>query len=568
MVNVQADVAVDLCRPSLELGDPLEDPHFLNWAESPARNDHLSRYSRAILQLRPDLVSNFQDGRDSVGLMAWLRTSGLREMGLSRKLIERMGPTANASRMDANYVGYLRSHLGVGEAARNSVAALEAAGVVVFNHDISMEANAPMGDYSIVGLQWMSGTPAATILGCNADMLPAVLAKLPSELLTPYRIGCWYWETPEFPDRWVDRFDLVDEIWAGSQFIADAIRAKTTIPVLVMPPMVMPPQVVPNRAWLASQIPEVAPDEFLFMFQFDVASVPFRKNPEGVLAAFIKAFRPHEPVRLIVKTLNGYAAPEILDALRKSARGLRVSFMTETLESTERFRLLATIDSFVSLHRSEGFGLSIAEAMAYGVPVLATGWSGNVDFTHDGNAALVPFDLIRSKEAHGPYPLGTVWAEPRTDAAARLMRRMWTEPGWRKEIGKAGQRTINAQLSASVVGLAMRRRLDEVAGLRRGQRPASSAAKATQIGSPATDASAMLTSKLLKDMRRFPGYYAVRLHKVPVLMWKLGLDGTLNRARVIADSHIDLKDEYLVANLWDRLRKQLLRLRGGSRQLD
>jgi glycosyltransferase involved in cell wall biosynthesis len=544
----------------LDLGDPLEDPGFLRWAGSPAPGDHVSRYVRAVLRMRADLARTFDDGRDGVGLMAWLRTLGPREAGLDRELIERLGDPDDAAGISVNYVGYLRSHLGVGEAARNSVAALDAAGVAVHCHDISPDAAAPTGEYALPGRRGSSGAAAATILGCNADMLPAVLSRLPEELLTAYRIGCWYWETPAFPDGWADRFGLVDEIWAGTQFIADAIRQKANVPVVVMPPMVMPPPVSRDRAWLASLLPEVARDEFVFLFQFDMASVPFRKNPDGVVAAFAKAFGPAESVRLVIKVLNGEAAPELMASLREAAEGHRISFLTEALESVDRFRLLASVDSFVSLHRSEGFGLSIAEAMAYGLPVLATGWSGNVDFTHAGNAALVPYDLVRSEVAHGPYAAGTLWAEPRLEEAARLMRRVWIDPRWRAQIARAGKETVAVKLSASAIGAAMRARLEAIAGLARGEglpgKPVADGARRVSA------ARAMpLSVRVVQDMLRFPGYYAARLHRVPLLLWNYGVSGTLSRAEVVTRGEANVKGQYLITQILARFRQRLQRWR-------
>ncbi|CAN7367029.1 glycosyltransferase [Variovorax paradoxus] len=551
----------------VDLGDPLEDPAFLLWAAAEAPGDHLTRYLRAVLHMRGDLVNAFADGRDTVGLMTWMRTSGVRELGLDRKVVERLGMARQAQRISVNYVGYLQAHLGVGEAARNSVAALDAAGVAVHCHDISCDTPAPTGRYSLPAARWTSETPTATILGCNADMLPDVLSKLPAELLTPYRIGCWYWETPEFPSDWADRFEMVDEIWAGTRFIADAIRCKTTLPVNVMPPMVMPPPMQRDREWLAAMLPEIKQDEFVFLFQFDVASVPYRKNPEGVVATFVRAFRPSDAVRLIVKALNVQAAPTLIQSLHEAAAGHRVSFLTAAMESDDRFRLLASVDSFVSLHRSEGFGLSIAEAMAYGLPVVATDWSGNVDFTHAGNAALVPYDLVPSAVANGPYPAGTLWAEPKLEAAAKLMRRLWLDPAWRAQIAQAGQQTIVATFSASVVGPAMRDRLDQVAGLRRGQ-SAPQQRQSPQSGPKAAAArNAPLWARVLLDMLRYPGYYFVRLPRVPVLLWRHGISGVVMRAELVASTIVDVKGQYLVTRILTRLRERIHRWRYGGRRV-
>lgn len=541
----------------LDLGDPLNDPCFLVWAGEKACGDHLTRYQRALLRMRDDLASTFRDGHDAIGLIAWMRTVGVRQLGLSRELVEHFDPTSKTHGMSVNYVGYLHSHLGVGEAARNSVTALDAAGVAVCPHDISSEAAVPMGTYALPQRRGSPSASVATILGCNADMLPEVLPKLPETFLKPYRIGYWYWETPTFPDAWSDRFDLVDEIWAGTQFIADAIKSKTQKPVTVMPPMVMPPPFPRNRAWIGTLLPQVSDEEFLFLFQFDVTSVPFRKNPEGVISAFVKAFQPADAARLVIKVLNAERAPELMAHLRAASQGRRVSFLTTALESEDRFRLLASVDCFVSLHRAEGFGLSIAEAMAYGLPVVATGWSGNVDFTHAHNAALVPYDLFRSETSHGAYAAGTLWAEPRLEDAARLMRRVWQDPIWRTQIALAGQETVSKQFSAWSVGAAMLARLEEIA------HPSTagvdtSAPSSAQQDDPEATTPTPLPVLLAHDIMRFPGYYLSRLPRIPLLLWHYGVSGSLKRAELVASTALEIKGKYRAARLLSHLRGRLL----------
>lgn len=543
----------------LAFGDPLEEPAFLDWAAGLAPGDHVGRYIRAVLRLRGDVAIAYDDGRQAAGLLTWLRRSGAPEMGLDPVLVERFAGTGEPGAPLVNYVGYLRSHIGVGEAARQSIAALEAAGVAVRTHDISADAAAPIGNYAVPGAR-PAGAAAVTILGCNADVLPGVLEALPGDMRDTYRIGCWYWETPCFPEQWANRFDLVDEIWVASRFVADAIREKATVPVLVMPPMVRPPPPRRDRAWLATLLPEVTADEFVFLFQFDVASVPFRKNPEGAIAAFSQAFSPEEPVRLVLKLLNGHAEPRLVDALRSAAAGQRVSLLDTALERADSFRLLATADSFVSLHRSEGFGLSIAEAMAYELPVVTTGWSGNADFTTDDNAAIVPCDVVPAALAHGPYPAGTPWAEPRLDVAAQLMRRVWTDRAWREAIGQAGAATVAQRYSAATVGTAMRERLLRIersarVNVRRQQAPAA--------GARAADRTRSATVRIASDVLRFPGYYLARLPRLPARLWRAGIADTLTLAQEVAAGPPDIKLQYRIGAILGAIVDALRRWLGG-----
>ncbi|MBO9513046.1 MAG: glycosyltransferase family 4 protein [Variovorax sp.] len=550
-----------------DLGDPLEDPGVLDWAMATAPGDHVPRYVRQLLRLRVDVAAAYDDGRDAGGLSSWMRGSGVAEAGLSPRLVERIAGAVARGAPSVNYVGYLRSHLGVGEAARQSIAALHAAGVAVRTHDISAAAAAPMGDYAVATAREMQVAPI-TLLGCNADVLPGVLAALPRPLADSYRIGCWYWETPEFPEAWTNRFDLVDEIWVATQFVADAIRAKATVPVLVMPPMVRPPRARRDRAWLARHLPEVTEEEFVFLFQFDAASVSFRKNPEGVIAAFTQAFSPHEPVRLVLKLLNGHAEPGLVDRLRSAAAGQRISVFDEALGSGDNLRLVASADSFVSLHRAEGFGLSIAEAMAHGLPVVATGWSGNADFTTADNAALVPYDLVAATRAHGPYPAGTLWAEPRLDAAAHLMRRVWTDKAWRAAIGRAGAETVARLYGEAAVGGAMRERLlriERSARLHLRRQGGAAAPSSHARGAPAPLPTRSSAARLATDMLRFPGYYMARLPRVPAIVWRMGITDTLTLAQGVAAGPNEIKQQYRIGALLNSLMARWRRWRHARR---
>ncbi len=551
----------------LALGDPLEAPGFLDWATGSAPGDHVTRYIRQVLHLRPDVATAYDNGHDMAGLRTWLRVSGAAELGLNPALAERCTGMAATGATRVTYAGYLRSYLGIGEAARQSVAALEAAGVAVRIHDISALAAAPMGSHALPPA-WAAGDPApVTILGCNADALPGVLAALPPGLLGTYRVGCWYWETPDFPEQWSNRFDLVDEIWVATRFVAEAIRAKATVPVVVMPPMVPPPQVRRDRAWLTALLPDVTAEEFVFLFQFDAASVPFRKNPEAVVAAFSQAFTASEPVRLVLKLLNGAAEPGLVDSLRHAAAGRRISLLDAALDSEDRFRLLASADAFVSLHRSEGFGLSIAEAMAHGLPVVTTGWSGNADFTNADNAAIVAHDLVAGTQAHGPYPAGTLWAEPRLDDAARQMRRVWTDLAWRQAIAQAGAATIERLYSAATVGAAMRDRLHRIERSARlharqpGRLPAGSAVAVA--GGPVRGGSR--AARILRDVCRYPSFYLVRLPRLPMLLWRSGLTSTLVRAEVVAAGASEIKRQYRLRGALDALAARFRRWRSGRR---
>ena len=507
---------------------------FLDWAGGREAGQSVSRYVQALLRLRPDVAAAFPNREDHAGIEAWLRTSGRREMGLDLALLEQVSANGHAGPPAVHLVGYLSAHLGVGEAARNLAAALVTADIPISFCDVSYLTGSPVGEYTLPSntvAAVRDERPQVTLINCNADVLPDLLRRLPQKVLESYRIGCWYWETPTFPDEWCNRFDLVDEVWVTTHFIADALRAKATVPVVVLPPMVAPPPMQADRSWLTALAADVRTNEFVFLCQFDAASVPYRKNPEGVIDAFRLAFQPDEPVRLILKVLNGDSAPGLMERLRTLSEGLQVSFLEAPLESTDRFRLIASADALVSLHRAEGLGLAILEAMFYGRPVVVTAWSGNMDFTTEANAALVPYDLKPSSEDHGPYPEGTVWAEPRLGEAARQMRRVWTDADWRSAIGLAAAETIASACSAKAAGAAMRDRLLRLAASSRIQGRAVAAQVAAQVQSTGASGIYRPMRRVLRHAWRHPGYYLLRLPRVPEMVWSYALGRLMYRLR-------------------------------------
>ena len=190
----------------------------------------------------------------------------------------------------------------------------------------------------------------------------------------------------------------------------------------------------------------------------------------------------------------------------------------EPLETLDRFRLLASADALVSLHRAEGFGLSIAEAMAFGLPVVTTAWSGNVDFTSAENAALVAYDLKPTDRPHGAYPPGTLWAEPKLDDAVRQMRRVREDAAWRNSIGAAAARTIATQLSPDAIGATMKARLARLSGSTRAARlRGSSFDRKAARGTSGVPTGAAL-GFVLGDAWRRPLFYLVRIPRVPRLL--------------------------------------------------
>jgi glycosyltransferase involved in cell wall biosynthesis len=263
------------------------------------------------------------------------------------------------------------------------------------------------------------------VLVVNADQLHRFAADAGNRLPAGgRRAGLWSWELPDLPP-WLDRaFDLLDEVWASSQFTADAIAARAPVPVHLFPqPVVADPPTTLTRADLG-----LPAGPFAFGFACDARSVLRRKNPVGLLRAYRDAFPDDGRHHLLVKVVHGGADPVGMEELRWAARGRSdVTVVDETWTPARAEALLQLVDCYASLHRSEGYGLGLAQAMAQGTPVVATGWSGNLSFMDDTDAHLVPSRLVPVGHAP-PYPADGAWAEPDHDAAVAVLRAVAADP--------------------------------------------------------------------------------------------------------------------------------------------
>ena len=343
--------------------------------------------------------------------------------------------------LGVNVVGFFRAEFGQGEAARRLVAALDRTGL----------------EYTTVTYERIPHRQEHPFIERDGELFPANVVSLNAEHLVQfaldsgrdllrnrYSAGLWFWETSRFPKQFRHAFDYVDEVWVASDFVGDAVRRETSKPVLTFPlPVLVPPPPALGRADLG--LPE---DAFVFLFVFDFFSTLERKNPLGLIDAFTRAFPEPGRALLYLKSINGSRAPLDLARVREAAAGRPDIVLSDGyLEGDRLTALTALCDCYVSLHRSEGFGLTIAEAMAFEKPAIATGYSGNLAFMDAESSYLVPYELATLDEAVGPYPAGTEWADPDLDEAARLMRHVVEQPDEARERGLRGKAAVEERQS-------------------------------------------------------------------------------------------------------------------------
>jgi glycosyltransferase involved in cell wall biosynthesis len=345
-----------------------------------------------------------------------------------------------------NVFGHVYAESGVGEHTRLLVAALAEAGIPHRVFPLTDTDSRQRGEFS--GLAGGEPSYPVHLVSLNADRIEAFYRERgPSFFADRYTIGLWAWEVEDFPGWLAEQARYVDEIWANSHFSARAIAARVDVPVHAFPLPVAEP-----RGPFASRQELGLGDDFLVLFAFDFDSIPARKNPAAAVAAFRAAFAAGEGPRLLVKSVNGDRHPRAFAELRAAA-GERpdIEFRDGYLDPPVQVSLMNACDVYLSLHRSEGFGLTLAEAMALGKPVVATAYSGNLDFMTDDTAYLVPFRFADIGPGQGPYPVFGRWAEADVDSAARALREIWSAPEAARE---RGQRAREAILEAH--GLAAR----------------------------------------------------------------------------------------------------------------
>jgi 2-polyprenyl-3-methyl-5-hydroxy-6-metoxy-1,4-benzoquinol methylase/glycosyltransferase involved in cell wall biosynthesis len=445
----------DAGHPTID-GGPVRFLHFSGY--SPDRPDTLSKHQDRIdFEERPDVkavadhygASLLEQGFDEVSKWPY---------GLARHSV-RDASAAGAAVDGINVVGYLNAELGVGEVARQAIGALDVAGIPVIPIGVTAGVGREEHDFEH---QSHSRGPFSTNLVCvNADMLPAVAGRLGPEFFEDRRtVGWWWWESDALPERWHGSFDLVDEVWAGSRFVAETLAKVSPVPVAYIPtPVTMRPGVASDRRAVG------LPEGFVFLFSFDFNSVVARKNPAGVVEAFRRAFpEPRPGVSLVLKSINGEHHPPAVEALTEAIGGRDdIALRDEFLDADLRDVLVASCDCYVSLHRSEGFGFTLAEAMLLGKPVVGTAYSGTADYLSDETGFVVDHELVPIGEGAEPYPADGRWAEPDLDHAAQLLRRVVDDPDEARARAERGRAFILAHHSPAAAGRAMAERLARAA---------------------------------------------------------------------------------------------------------
>jgi glycosyltransferase involved in cell wall biosynthesis len=349
-----------------------------------------------------------------------------------------------------NVAGFMDAPTGMGESARSMRATLGWTPARVREMSLPHpQARRERAGFDPWLFGWPQGGADLSISVANADCAGLVEAFLPASFRGERNVGYWVWESEELPARFQDAERIFDEVWTPSRYSAQAIARTIRRPVRVLRHTLDFSAI--DRARAARRRYGLPERGTVFGFAFDPMSALERKNVRGLVRAFRAAFREDDDCWLALKVNGTGAGAFDYERIRAEGEHERILFLEGTLSRDDTFGFIKSLDAYVSLHRAEGFGLSCAEAMALGLPVIATGYSGNLEFMDDGNSLLVPATVIEADRAWGPYPAGTRWGDPDLEAAQRMMRSL-LDPQVRAALGRKASASVRARLDPKAVG--------------------------------------------------------------------------------------------------------------------
>lgn len=361
-------------------------------------------------------------------------------------------PTAVDTGQSLNLYGLLSKQLGLGESARLYARAFAAHGIGVTLHDIPLATPHVRMQWEVPGCSVDQPLRDADLVCVNPDIWSAVKPLIPAR--PELRLASWFWELETLPRAWFDAVGDFDGIVVATDFVGNAVRESCGARVhkVGLPLYVGPDSGLQRDAFGLRE------DAFVFLVSFDFFSSMSRKNPLASIAAFLRAFgNTPADVQLVIKTGHGeqnHVAFQML--LAAAGKDPRILVRNGPLAAAHWGALQRCCDCYVSLHRAEGFGLGMAECMARGKPVIATGWSGNLEFQDADSALLVEHRMVQVGRSDYSGGEGLRWADPSVDDAAAKMRWVYEHRTEAQALAERGRAKVAKVLSPAAVALQMR----------------------------------------------------------------------------------------------------------------
>jgi len=387
--------------------------------------------------------------REFLGVVAWRKLwAGMRFPALPECSVAATSPgeVGRHARSRVNVFGFFGGQFGLGESARLYASALADSGVSIAVLDVDLGLPHSRQAYQRYGAP-NPCIDAVDLVVVNPDYLDRALPQIDAlGKDRRMRVGCWFWELDTVPDRWHGALRHIDAILVSSEFIERAVAKVTDKPILRVP-LPLRPRV---DSGLGREAFGLSREAFIFLCSLDFHSSIYRKNPSAVISAFCQAFpRRDENVQVIIKSINGtYYPAQFAELIEAAKADQRVLIRDQAIAAPHMRALQRCCDAYVSLHRSEGFGLGLAECMELAKPVIGTAWSGNMEFMNDENSCLV--DAVTIPVIVGQYqdaPPGSVWAEPDVRVAADWMRKLVSDPEFARKIGERAAADVEEKLS-------------------------------------------------------------------------------------------------------------------------
>jgi glycosyltransferase involved in cell wall biosynthesis len=446
-VSLPGGIPIDQLLVSLVRSDPSapDGP----WSDpGPFRRWLAPRYWAALHDGRQDLVSAFPEpqGASAGPWSTWMRRASFDDvvpLMVEPRSASRAFEVSPVLTPGVNVVGYHSRRSGVGLVAAELHRLFTDGGVSSTAIDYDRSSS------PVIGEGWTASPRVdhdTTVAVVTADQFPVLRSDHPELFFATSRmIGYWFWELETVPASMRRAMRLVDEVWACSTFITDALRRGGSVTVHHVP-IPVPRPVSSDRE--RASFPPLADvgDRPVFGVVLDHFSVTARKNPIGAIRAFTQAFRPDEGPVLVIKTMNGdHRWPQHQEVVAAANGRPDIRVWDAHLARADHMAFIRSLDVLVSLHRSEGLGLHLAEAMWLGTPVIATRYSGNLDFMDDACSILVDAGMVHVEGGEGVYPAEAMWADPDIDQAAAAMRRLVDDEHGRTSLAQAALARMEAQ---------------------------------------------------------------------------------------------------------------------------
>lgn len=424
-------------------------------------SDELSRFHKSIFMSRKDLQdffgSNLEDKKVETDFKKWLKYAARKEYKAYHRIFD-SSPVKQSefcSPCGCHLVGYFKSVAGTAMVARSFCKILCSTGIPYTNTVLQNGENSSSVD-EIGNIYDMYHTDVPLfkkmIYFINADSINGVKQYYPHFFKDTYNIAVWWWEFDDY-FYFDEAFQYVDEVVVMSDFVYSAVsKAK---PAHIKLTKVTYP-FIPDWQILADRTAErcklgIAENDYVFFFNFDYLSSFERKNPLGLLISFATFAKDKNNVKLVLKTVNCSTDSENKALTEKFVHENdlkdKIIFINETLSRNEMMTVLNAADCYISLHRSEGLGVGMMEAMYMGLPVIGTAYGGNTDFMTQENSYLVPYTLTKVKKDFGPYKAGWLWAEPDISVAVSMMNDVYTNRDLAHQKGENARITIKTKYS-------------------------------------------------------------------------------------------------------------------------